>query len=152
MEKELYFEDFEPAQEFSTDSFTLSEEHSRSFAAEYDPQYFHVDPVAAEKSVWGKLVASGWHTAAITMKLKAASQIANVKGGLVGMGIDSVRWPRPVYPGDTLHAVITVLEKRRSNSQPMFGIVNYKVETFNQHQELVMEMKTAVWVPCRNKV
>lgn len=148
MANELYFDDFEIGQEFTTESYTISEESSIHFAQEYDPQYFHIDPEAAKNSPFGKLVTSGWQTAAVTMRLKAGSGINRVAGGLVGLGLESVKWPRPVYPGDTLRAVITITEKRRSQSKPTHGIIKYRMETFNQNNEKVLEMVTAIWVPC----
>lgn len=148
MADELYFDDFEPGQEFLTGSYTISEKSSIDFAREYDPQYFHVDAEAAKHSPFGRLVTSGWQTAAVTMRLKAGSGINRVAGGLVGLGLESVKWPRPVYPGDTLRAVITITEKRRSQSKPTHGVVKYRMETLNQNNETVMEMTTAIWVPC----
>jgi acyl dehydratase len=148
MAAELYFDDFEIGQEFTTEGYTISKESSIQFAKEYDPQYFHVDEKAALNSPFGKLVTSGWQTAAVTMRLKAGSGISRVAGGLVGLGLDSVKWPRPVYPGDTLTATITITEKRRSQSKPTHGIVKYRMETTNQHGETVLEMTTAIWVPC----
>lgn len=149
MKKNLYFEDFHPGQTFDTASYDLSVEASKAFAQEYDPQYFHLDEETAKDSPFGGFVASGWHTAAITMRLKAGTDLTNVSGGLVGLGLEYVKWPRPVYPPDTLHARITVIEARRSTSKPTHGVVKYKMETFNSKDELVMEMVTAVWVPCR---
>lgn len=148
MADELYFEDFEIGQEFHTDSHLVTKESSIAFAKDYDPQYFHIDEEAAKHSPFGRLVTSGWQTAAITMRLKAGSAMNKVAGGMVGMGIETVKWPKPVYPGDTLRAVITIVEKRRSQSKPTHGIVKYRMETFNQHEEQVLEMVTAIWVPC----
>lgn len=148
MSEELYFDNFELGQEFHTESFLITKEHSIAFAQEYDPQYFHVDEEAATHSPFGKLATSGWQTAAITMKLKAGSELRHAAGGLVGLGIESMKWPRPVFPGDTLRAVLTIIEKRRSQSKPTHGIVKYKVQTFNQHDAVVLEMVTAIWVPC----
>lgn len=145
---ELYLKDFQPGQEFISEPYTLSKEEAIHFAKQYDPQYYHVDEEAAKKGPYGRLIASGWQTAAITMKLKAATDMVKVAGGLLGMGLESVKWPRPVYPGDTLHLVLTVLEVRRSNSKPTHGIVKYRMDTYNQQDEKVMEAITAVWVPC----
>lgn len=122
-----------------------------AFAREYDPQLQHIDEEAARHTQLGELVASGWHTAAATMRLKTETELFHVAGGLVGMGLEHVRWPQPTRPGDSLRIVVTILDKRLSKSKPGFGVVSYKVETFNQRDELVMEMKTAVLVPCRNR-
>jgi acyl dehydratase len=143
----LHFEDFEVGQRMETETFTIDKEHAIAFAREYDPQYFHIDENSAHGGPYGKLIVSGWQTAAVTMKLKAASILTQIAGGLLGLGIESLKWPRPVYPGDTLRAVITITEKRQSQSKPTHGILKYKVETFNQKNELVMDMHTAVWVP-----
>lgn len=143
----LYFEDFDVGQQFTAGSVVLEKDHALRFAQAYDPQVFHVDEEAARGSFFGRLVVSGWQTAAVTMRLKTASDLGKVAGGLVGLGLESVKWPRPVYPGDTLRIVITITEKRPSQSKPTYGIVKYKVETLNQRGDLVMEMHTAVWVP-----
>lgn len=152
MSTELYFEDFYAGQRFISGHHAISRAEAVGFAHEYDPQYFHVDEEAARSSPFGKLAVSGWQTAAITMRLKAKSGLEKVSGGLIGMGLESVVWPQPVYPGDTLNAVFTVLETRRSKSKPTHGVVKYRGETFNQNGEIVMRMVTAVWVPCRSTV
>jgi acyl dehydratase len=147
---EQYYEDFEVGQRFTAGSLTIDKDHAVAFANAYDPQYFHIDEQAAASGIWGTLVVSGWHTAATTMRLKLDTPLGKAAGGLVGLGIDSMKWPRPVYPGDALSIVITIIEKRQSKSRPSHGIVKYKVETLNQDGALVMEMVTAVWVPYKN--
>jgi len=146
----LYFEDFEVGQKMETKPFTITKEYAIAFAREYDPQYYHVDEEAAKAGPYGRLIVSGWQTAAINMKLKATTRLAQVDGGLLGLGLDTLKWLKPVYPGDTLHLIITVTDKRLSNSRPTHGIMKYKMETFNQHGELVMETAPAVWVPLRS--
>lgn len=143
----LFYEDFEVGQRVESGPFTISREQALAFAREYDPQYYHVDEEAAKHGPYGRLIVSGWQTAAMTMKLKAASTLSEIAGGLLGLGIESMKWPRPVYPGDALRAVITITGKRPSQSKPTHGVMQYKVETMNQNNELVMEMHTAVWVP-----
>ena len=151
MPKELYYEDFVAGQQFhSKRSYKIETENALAFAKEFDPQAQHTDEAVAKNSLFGKLVISGWHTAAATMRLKLDTPLANVANGLVGMGLENVRWPRPVTPGDALRVVVTVLDKRLSRSKPDKGIVKYKVETFNQRDELVMEMTTAVIAPRRD--
>ena len=151
MSKEYYYEDFEAGQQFrSPRSYTIEKESAVAFAREYDPQSQHIDEQEAKDSIFGELVVSGWHTAAATMRLKTETELFKVANGLVGMGLENVRWPMPTRPGDTLRIVVTVMQKRLSNSRPDKGIVKYKVETFNQRDELVMEMKTAVLVPRRD--
>jgi acyl dehydratase len=150
MDKEFYYEDFAVGQQLrSKRSYTIDKNDAMAFAREYDPQVQHLDEEGAKKSLFGELVVSGWHTAAATMRLKTETDLFHVAGGLVGMGLENVRWPRPTMPGDKLHIVVTILDKRPSKSRPDKGIIKYKVETFNQHDELVMEMETAVLVPRR---
>lgn len=145
----LYFEDFEVGQRLETERFTITLAQALAFAREYDPQYYHIDEEAAKKSAYGRLIVSGWQTAAITMKLKAGTILTRIAGGLLGLGVDRLKWPRAVFPGDTLNVVITITGKRPSESKPTHGVINYKMETINQHGELVMETDTAVWVPRR---
>lgn len=150
MSKEFYYEDFEIGQQFrSKRSYTIEKDSAIAFASEYDPQSHHVDEEKAKDSLFGELVVSGWHTAVASMRLKTETELFKVGGGVVGMGLESVRWPRPTRPGDSLRIVISILEKRLSNSRPDQGIIKYKVETFNQRDELVMEMVTAVLIPRR---
>lgn len=145
--KEYYYEDFEVGQQFRTGTQEVDRDIAIAFARDYDPQPQHIDEEGAKKSIFGQLVISGWQTAAISMRLKLSTPLAKVANGLVGVGLESVKWPRPVLPGDTLYVIVTVLEKRTSNSRPDKGIVKYKVETFNQRDEKVMEMITSVFMP-----
>jgi acyl dehydratase len=147
MNSPIYYEDISVGQRFTRGGYTIREEEAVGFARDYDPQYYHTDAEAAKASPFGRLIVSGWHTAAITMRLKAESDLGRVSGGLIGMGLDYIKWPRPTYPGDTLSLVITIIEKRESASKPTHGIVRYKAETLNQNGETVQEMVTAVWVP-----
>ncbi len=145
MRKALYYEDFTVGQEItSSEPYEMSKEAIIAFATEFDPQPMHIDEEVAKNSLFGRLVASGWHTSSATMRLKTQTLLADLAGGLVGMGVESVRWPRPTLPGDKLRLLITILDMRESKSKPDKGIIKYKVETFNQHDELVMEMVTAV--------
>jgi acyl dehydratase len=150
MTKKLYYEDFEVGQQLhSARSYTLDKEGAIDFAKEFDPQHQHIDEEKAKDSVFGELVVSGWHTAAATMRLKTETDLAHISGGLVGLGTESMRWPRPTMPGDTLRLVITILDKRLSQSKPGKGIIRYKAETLNQKDELMLEMITNIIVPCR---
>jgi acyl dehydratase len=152
MGKELYYEDFTAGQKFySKGSYTITRESAVAFAREYDPQPQHTDETGAKGTTFGRLVVSGWQTAAVTMRLKEESGLYNVSGGLVGIGLENVRWPRPTLPGDSLRVVAEVLDKRLSQSQAGKGIVRYKIETFNQRGELAMEMTITVIVPTRLK-
>ncbi len=146
----LYYEDFAVGQQFkSRNSYTIDRDGAVAFAREYDPQAQHIDDEGAKDSVFGELVVSGWHTSAATMRLKTETDLLHISGGLVGLGVESLRWPRPTMPGDTLRLVITIIDKRLSQSKPGKGIVKYKAETFNQKDELMQEMITNVIVPCR---
>ncbi len=145
----LYFEDLTPGRRFSTGSVTVSEADIIGFAQQYDPQPFHTDPEAARHTFFDGLAASGWHTSSLTMRLVVESELSTVANGLIGMGIDKMRWPRPTRPGDTLTAELTVLDQRRSGSRPDFGVVRFSWTTVNQHGETVMALETSIWAACR---
>ena len=142
----LYFEDFKPSQQFTQGGYTITEAEAIAFASHYDPQYFHTDAIAAQDSLFGKLVVSGWQTAAISMRLKALSELGQTSGGLIGLGLENVKWPAAVFPGDTLRVIITITGTRTSATKPNHGIVSYRMETFNQHNALVMTALTSVLV------
>jgi len=145
---EHYLEDIHVGDRFRSTDYNVTEREIVEYATRYDPQPFHTDPTAATKSVFGGLVASGWFTAAITMRLLAQSEI-RIAGGLIGMGVDELRWPRPVRPGDTLHVDVEVLEVRPSRSHPDRGIVRVRNTTRNQKEEVVQTLVTALFVPRR---
>jgi acyl dehydratase len=135
--KELYLEDFEAGQTFSgSGRIRVDRERIKSFAAEFDPQPFHLDENAAQGSMFGGLAASGWHTAAMTMRLLVESDLTPA-GGLIGAGFDEFRWTRPVRPGDELHVQSEVLEVRPSRSRPDQGMVKVRTTTLNQNGEAV---------------
>jgi acyl dehydratase len=135
--KELYLEDFEVAQTFGGAArIRVDKERIKSFAAEFDPQPFHLDESAAQGSIFGGLAASGWHTAAMTMRLLVDSDFKPA-GGIIGAGFDDFRWPRPVRPGDELRVQSEVLEVRPSKSRPDQGLVKVRTTTLNQNGEAV---------------
>ncbi len=144
-----YFEDFTVGERFESGTHTVNKEEAVAFATSYDPQYFHTDPEKAAGSVFGKLAASGWFTAGISMRLKLETPLNDVSGGLIGMGVEAMRWIRAVYPGDVLRVTVTIVEKRVSQSKPNYGVVRYKVETRNQNNEVVMEMTPTVLMPLK---
>ncbi|WP_174874084.1 MaoC family dehydratase [Vogesella oryzae] len=147
----LYFEDLTPGLSFATASITLSEQDIHAFAKQYDPQYFHIDNVRAEQSVFAGLAASGWQTSSVTMKLVVESEFGrSVANGLIGMGVDKMRWPRPTRAGDTLQACVEVLSGKRSSTRPEYGVVKLRWVTRNQHQEEVMSLESAIWVALRH--
>jgi acyl dehydratase len=118
----------------------MNEAEIIAFAKEYDPQPFHVDPVAAAAGPVGGLIASGWHTTSMMMR-HLVEHFVSGETALGAAGIDEIRWPRPVRPGDTLRVRATVLDARRSRSKPDRGIVTSAVEITNQDGETVMTMK-----------
>ena len=128
----------------------VTEEEIIEFAKRYDPQVFHTDPVAARGSIYGGLVASGWHTAAMAMRLIVENYLSGV-ASVGSPGVDEVRWLKPVRPGDKLSVRVTVLESRRSESKPDRGIVRSLVEVLNQDMAVVMSFKGVTMVLCRNR-
>ena len=132
-----YLEDFAAGQTFGSRRLLIDEGAMIAFAAEFDPQPFHLDPAAALHSIFGGLVASGWYTAAVTMRLMIGSEL-NPAGGFVGAGLDECRWPRPVRPGDELRVECEVIEVRPSKSHPERGLVKLRTITLNQNEEAVL--------------
>ncbi len=143
-----YFEDYIPGSVHKFGSIIVEEDEVIAFARRFDPQSFHIDPVAAEKSVFGGLIASGWHTASLTMRLLVDNYISHV-ASLGSPGVDEIRWLKPVRPGDTLSVRITLLEAERSRSKPDQGFIRGLTEVLNQHDEVVMTMKSGGFVRCR---
>jgi acyl dehydratase len=144
----LYYEDLAVGQTFGTGTFMVEPEMIKAFAAEFDPQPFHLDQDAARASPFGGLVASGWHTAALTMRLLVGGEL-RIVGGLIGLGAEELRWPRPVHPGDVLRVESEVLELRPSKSHPGRGLVRVRNTTLNQDGEPVMVMVVTMIVPRR---
>jgi acyl dehydratase len=144
-----YFEDFEPGQTFSGSTrIGVDTESIRSFAAEFDPQPFHLDEDAAKDTIFSGLAASGWHTSAITMRLLVDSDL-KVAGGLVGLGLEELKWPRPVRPGDELRVQAEILDVRGSRSRPQQGLVRVRNTTLNQRNEVVQVSVSTLIVPRR---
>jgi acyl dehydratase len=135
-----YFEDFKVGSTIETGSRTLTEEEIISFATEYDPQPFHIDKAAAEKSMYGGIIASGWQTCGIMMRLLVDGVLRDA-ASLGSPGLDEIRWLKPVRPGDTLRVSITTLESRPSSSKPDRGVVVNAWKAINQHGEVVATMK-----------
>ena len=147
--KTLYLEDFAIGQKFTSGTSTIDEKSIQEFATQFDPQPFHINVELAKNSFFKGLVASGWHTAGVDMRLLVESNL-KPSGGLVGAGIDQLRWPMPVYPGDELSLDIEVVDIRRSSSNPNNGILKVKVLTKNQNDEIVMSYIAALLVKSRN--
>ena len=129
-----YLDDLTVGQKFGSGRRTLGLDAIRSFAAEFDPQPFHLDEAAAQETLFRGLAASGWHTAAVTMRLLVDSEFRPA-GGVIGAGLEELRWPRPARPGDELRLEIEVLDVRPSKSRPEQGIVKVRVTTLNQDDE-----------------
>ncbi len=143
-----YLEDFEVGQKFGSSTLHVNEDGIKRFAAQFDPQPFHLDDAAARASIFGGLAASGWHTAALTMRLLVESDVKPA-GGIVGAGFDEFRWPRPVRPGDELRIEAEVLEVRPSKSRPEQGMVKLRTTTLNQRNEPVQVSVGNLVVPRR---
>jgi len=135
-----YWEDFTPGRVFETATRTLSEEDIVRFAREYDPQIFHTDPEAARETPFGGLIASGWQTAAVGMRLMCDSYL--LEASCVGSpGLEELRWLKPVRPGDTLHMRSSVIDSTPSSKQPNRGTVMFLWEILNQNGEVVLSMR-----------
>ena len=143
----LFLDDLAVGQRFSSGSHTLDEAQIKAFAAQFDPQPFHLDGQAAKATLFGGLAASGWHTAAITMKLLVESGLP-LSGGIIGSG-GEISWPKPTRPGDTLHVVSEIEEVTPSRSRPDRGMIRVRSETRNQHGEVVQVLVAKLVVPRR---
>ena len=146
--KLLYLEDFTPGRTFTTRSLTVTQDENIAFAAQFDPQPFHLDPEAATKTFFQGLAASGWHTVALTMRLLIGSEMAPA-GGIIGAGVEELSWLRPVRPGDRLHADSEILEARQSTSRPTQGLTKARVVTLNQNEDPVQRFVTNLVVQTR---
>src|SRR6266511_6410042 len=144
---EFFLEDLRVCQRFSSGSHTIDEAQIKAFAAQFDPQPFHLDGEAAKATLFGALAASGWHTAAITMKLLVESGLP-LRGGIIGSG-GEISWPRPTRPGDTLTALSEIEEITPSRSRPDRGMIRVRSETRNQHGETVQILIAKLVVPRR---
>ena len=133
-----YYDDLEVGSKASFGAYDVTREEVVAFAAQYDPQPFHLSDEAAAETYFGRLSASGWHTAAMTMRMTVDHMRTHRQASLGSPGIDELKWLRPVYPGDTLRCESELLEKRRSASRPDMGITKGRTTVFNQHGEPVM--------------
>jgi acyl dehydratase len=146
----VYLEDLQPGQIYrsSVDPVSVTADGIKAYARQFDPQPSHLDEVAASKTLFGGLVASGWHTAAMTALLLVDGGLP-LAGGLVGAGVEDMRWPRPVRPGDRLRVESEVLEVRPSRSRPQQGIAKIRTTTLNQNDEPVQIMTSNLIVQRR---
>lgn len=141
----VHLEDLEPGQRFECAPWSVTAEDIRRFAREFDPQPFHLDAEAAAGSLFGGLAASGWHTGAMMMGMATRSgfQPAN---GHVGLGVEAIRFHRPVRPGDTLSMTIEIIDVRRSTSRPAYGVVRVHWLACNQSGDTVAEAIPSMWI------
>jgi acyl dehydratase len=143
-----YLEDLSPGDRFHTAAVTVTEADIIEFASRYDAQPMHTDPIASARGPFGGLIASGWHTAALVMGMTAqARPFGDVP--VLGLGVEELKWPQPVRPGDTLRVTLEVESVRPSTSNPRYGIVGLRSSTFNQRGELVFLVRPNCWVPRR---
>jgi acyl dehydratase len=143
-----YLEDFAVGDTFGSGCLVVDEARIKSFAAEFDPQPFHLDEATARQTMFQGLAASGWHTASLTMRLLVDGELKPA-GGIVGAGFDELRWPRPVRPGDELRVTSEILEVRVSKSRPNQGFVKVRTTTLNQNDEEVQVFIGNLLVPRR---
>ncbi|MGE5953180.1 MAG: MaoC family dehydratase [Qipengyuania vulgaris] len=135
-----FYEDIAVGTKSSFGHYEVTREEVMDFASKYDPQPFHLDDQAAAQTHFGRLSASGWHTCSMTMAMMVENMKGEKSAGLGSPGVDQLRWKKPVYPGDTLRCETEIIEKRRSASRPEMGIFKSHIRTFNQHDDVVLEM------------
>jgi len=141
------FEDFPVGSRLISSTHRVTADAIMEFARAFDPQIFHRDPKSAQQTLFGGLAASGWHTAAVSMRLFVETM--EVAGGIIGMGVDELKWPNAVRPGDELRLEIEILEARRSKSRPGYGIIRIRNVTKNQRDEVVQSFITNTMLPRR---
>lgn len=139
---QLYIEDLRVGQKFVSTEYRMEEDRMKAFAAEFDPQPFHLDDASAQETLFGGLAASGWHTAAVTMRLLAQGGLPFAKG-LIGVG-GEIAWPRPTRPGDVLHVESEILEIVPSRSKPNQAMVKVRSTTLNQRGEPVQVLTAKI--------
>jgi acyl dehydratase len=144
-----YLEDYLPGEIYTYGPVTVDTDSIIAFARQYDPQSFHTDPVAAASSMYGGLIASGWHTVALTMRV-LVDHVISPASSLGSPGCDELRWLKPVRPGDTLAVRFEILANRRSRSKPDRGLVSNQIAVLNQHDEVVMTLKTVLLLLARH--
>ncbi|PYK64037.1 MAG: dehydratase [Verrucomicrobia bacterium] len=142
-----YFDDLKVGDRFKSDLFEVTEKQIIDFARDFDPQIFHLEPARGEQALFKGLIASGWHTAAITMRLFV--QTLSFAEGAIGLGVDELRWLNPVRPGDTLTVETEIIDLRLSRSKPNYGIIRLRNVTTNQRGEIVQTMTANAMVPRR---
>ena len=144
------FEDFPIGTRLVSTSYPITADAIIEFAGAFDPQIFHLDPKSAEQTLFGGLAASGWHTAAVSMRLFVDTM--DVAGGIIGMGVDELKWPNAVRVGDELRVEIEILEARLSKSRVGYGIIRIRNVTKNQRGEVVQSFMANAMLPARSSV
>jgi acyl dehydratase len=147
----LYFEDLAVGDKFNTPEHTITTEEIVAFGRQFDPQAFHTDATDAKASLFGQLVASGWHTAALSMSLMVRGDM-QLNGGVIGQGAEELRWPRPVFPGDRLRVIMEVAELDLVPSHTGRGRVKLRCRTFNQEGKIVQDMTANLLIARRTPV
>jgi acyl dehydratase len=143
--KEHYFEDLKVDDRFKSEPLEVTEKQLIEFAHKFDPQMFHLDRKSAERTIFKGLIASGWHTAAMTMRLFVRTM--NFAEGAIGLGVDELRWPNAVRPGDVLTVETEIVDLRPSRSKPNYGIIRLRNVTTNHRGEIVQTMVASAMVP-----
>jgi acyl dehydratase len=143
-----YLEDLKPGDVFTSQGSLITADAIVAFAREFDPQPFHTDAEAGASSFFGRHVGSGWHTAALTMRMLTETGM-EIAHGVIGAGVEDMRWPTPLLPGDTLHVRVEVLSVRTSAKRPSIGIVRARVQTLRDDDSVAMEMTVNLVVPVR---
>ena len=144
-----YFDDLKTGDRFQSENYEVTKENIIEFAREFDPQRFHLEPEFADRSIFKGLAASGWHTAAISMRLFIRA--LNFAEGAIGLGVDELRWPNAVRPGDSLRVETEIIDARVSKSRPNFGVIRIRNVTMNQRGETVQTMFANALVPRRRR-
>ncbi|PYI77087.1 MAG: dehydratase [Verrucomicrobia bacterium] len=141
------FEDFPVGTRLMSANHPITADAIVDFGKHFDPQLFHLDAKSAEQTLFRGLAASGWHTAAVSMRLFVDTM--NVGGGIIGMGVDELKWPNAVRPGDELRLEVEIIEARRSKSRPAYGIIRIRNVTKNQRDEIVQSFLANALLPVR---
>jgi acyl dehydratase len=147
--KQRYFDDLKVGDRFKSEPLKVTEKKLIKFGREFDPQMFHLSRRGAKRTIFKGLIASGWHTAAMTMRLFV--QTLNFAKGAIGLGVDKLRWPNAVRPGDALTVETKILHMRVSRSRPRYGIIRLRNVTTNQHGEVVQTMLASAIVRRRKQ-
>ncbi len=147
-DKTRYWQDIQLGETFTTDAITINTQDILEFAADFDPQPYHLDSAVAQNSIFGGLCASGWHVCAIMMRLLTDTFIADHIDLLGSSGVSSLRWYKPVFADDTLSSVITVKQCSPPDNNPKFGQIDCAVEVSNQHGDAVIALTTALLIGC----